>query len=101
MSPFECSLGFQPPLFPSQELDASVPSALPFVWHCRRTWMRARRVLAQSSRRTKAAADRHRASPPAYVYGQRVWLSTKDLPLQAPSQAGSQVHWSIPHHQGS
>ncbi|XP_057200603.1 uncharacterized protein LOC130560667 [Triplophysa rosa] len=32
------------------------------------------------------AADRHRSSPPAYVCGQRVWLSTMDLPLRVPSR---------------
>ncbi|XP_057210444.1 uncharacterized protein LOC130566748 [Triplophysa rosa] len=86
MSPFECSLGYQPPLFPSQELDAAVPSALAFVWWCHRTWTRAREVLAQTSLKTKTAADRHLVSPPAYVCGQRVWLSIKDLPLRAPSR---------------
>ncbi|KAI7808450.1 Pol polyprotein [Triplophysa rosa] len=86
MSPFECSVGYQPPLFPSQEPEAAVPSALAFVRRCRRTWTRARGVLARTSQRTKAAADRHRISPPPYVCGQRVWLSTKDLPLRAPSK---------------
>ncbi|KAI7797064.1 hypothetical protein IRJ41_012065 [Triplophysa rosa] len=86
MSPFECSLGYQPPLFPSQELDAAVPSALAFVRRCHRVWTKAREVLARTTLRTKAAADRHRISPPAYVCGQRVWLSTKDLPLRVPSR---------------
>ncbi|KAI7808332.1 Pol polyprotein [Triplophysa rosa] len=86
MSPFECSLGYNPPLFPSQEPDAAVPSALAFVQRCRRTWERSRGVLAQTAARTKAAADRHRSSPPTYVCGQRVWLSTKDLPLRAPAR---------------
>ncbi|KAI7806903.1 Pol polyprotein [Triplophysa rosa] len=70
----------------ASDLDAAVPSALAFVRRCHRTWTRAREVLAQTSLRTKTAADRHRVSPPAYVCGQRVWLSTKDLPLRAPSR---------------
>ncbi|XP_026103014.1 uncharacterized protein LOC113074396 [Carassius auratus] len=86
MSPFECSVGYNPPLFPSQEPDAAVPSALAFVQRCRRTWEKVRRILVQASGRTKTAADRRRSSPPAYVCGQRVWLSTKDLPLRAPSR---------------
>nr|XP_055065224.1 uncharacterized protein LOC129447483 [Misgurnus anguillicaudatus] len=68
------------------EPDALVPSALAFVRRCRCTWTRGRRMLAQSVRRTKTMANRHRSSPPTYVCGQRVWLSTKDLPLQAPSR---------------
>ena len=27
MSPFECTLGYQPPLFPAQEVKVAVPSA--------------------------------------------------------------------------
>ncbi len=86
MSPFECSVGYKPPLFPSQEPDAAVPSALAFVQHCRRTWERVREILLRTAGRTKAAADRRRSSPPTYVCGQRVWLSTKDLPLRSPSR---------------
>ncbi len=86
MSPFECSVGYKPPLFPSQEPDAAVPSALAFVQRCRRTWERVREILLRTAGRTKAAADRRRSPPPTYVCGQRVWLSTKDLPLRSPSR---------------
>lgn len=86
LSPFELSIGYQPPLFPSQEPEAAVPSALAFVRRCRRTWRRAKTLLLSNSRRTKAAADRHRRPPPRYVCGQKVWLSTKDLSLREPSR---------------
>ncbi len=69
MSPFECSVGYKPPLFPSQEPDAAVPSALAFVQRCRRTWERVREILLRTAGRTKAAADRRRSSPPTYVSG--------------------------------
>uniref|UniRef100_A0A9J8BS01 Uncharacterized protein n=1 Tax=Cyprinus carpio carpio TaxID=630221 RepID=A0A9J8BS01_CYPCA len=86
MSPFECSVGYLPPMFPSQEPDAAVPSALAFVRRCRSVWRKARKALVQASRRTKAAADRHRIPAHRYVCGQKVWLSTKDLPLKAVSR---------------
>lgn len=86
MSPFQCSVGYQPPLFPTQEPEAAVPSALAFVRRCRRTWKRAKVGLAWASRRTKAAVDRHRTPAPRYVRGQRVWLFTKDLPLRVASR---------------
>ncbi|KAI2654690.1 Transposon Tf2-9 polyprotein [Labeo rohita] len=32
---------------------------------------------------TKAQSDRHRSKPPVYVMGQKVWLSSKDIPLRS------------------
>ncbi len=85
LSPFECSLGYQPPIFPSLESEVAVPSAHAFVQRCRRTWTRARETLLQVGARTKAKADRHRSKPPVYVVGQKVWLSTKNIPLRSVS----------------
>lgn len=82
LSPFMCCLGYQPPLFPSQGSEAAVPSVQAYIDRCRRTWTRAREALLRARGRTKAAADRHRRQAPRYVCGQRVWLSTKDLPLK-------------------
>ncbi|KAL0185788.1 hypothetical protein M9458_017458, partial [Cirrhinus mrigala] len=85
LSPFECSLGYQPPIFPSLEAEVAVPSAHAFVQRCRRTWRRARETLLRVRARTKAQADRHRSKPPIYVVGQKVWLSSKDIPLRSVS----------------
>ncbi len=79
LSPFECSLGYQPPIFPSLETEVAVPSAHAFVQRCRRTWRRARETLLRVGARTKAQADRHRLRPPVYVVGQKVWLSSKNI----------------------
>ncbi len=83
LSPFECSLGYQPPLFPSMESEVAVPSAHAFVQRCHRTWTRARETLLRVGACTKAKADRHRLKPPVYVVGQKVWLSTKNIPLRS------------------
>ena len=45
MSPFECSLGYLPPLFPAQEEDISVPSVQHHLRRCRRVWKDARAAL--------------------------------------------------------
>ena len=85
-SPFECSMGYQPPLFPDQEGEVGVPSAEAFVRRCHRTWRHTRTALLRATARMKAQADRHRSRPPRYRQGQRVWLSTKDLPLKTDSR---------------
>ncbi|CAM4735650.1 unnamed protein product [Leuciscus chuanchicus] len=85
LSPFACSLGYQPAIFPSLESEVAVPSAHAFVQRCHRTWTRARETLLQAGARTKAKADRHRSRPPVYVAGQKVWLSTKNIPLRSVS----------------
>ncbi len=81
LSPFEGSLGYQPPIFPSTESEVAVPSAHAFVQRCRHTWSRARQTLLRVGARTKAQADRHWSKPPVYVVGQKVWLSSKNIPL--------------------
>ncbi|KAL0199059.1 hypothetical protein M9458_007599, partial [Cirrhinus mrigala] len=83
LSPFECSLGYQPPIFPSLNSEVAVPSAHAFVQRCHRTWRRARETLLQVGARTKAQADRHRSEPPVYVVGQKVWLSSSNIPLRS------------------
>ena len=76
MLPFECCLGYQPPLIPSQEEEVGVPSAQAFVWQCKRTW----RVIWPTW--MKQLADRRRIPAPTYWVGQRVWLSTKYIPIR-------------------
>ncbi|XP_061786544.1 uncharacterized protein [Nerophis lumbriciformis] len=79
-------LGYQPPLFPENELEVSVPSAHAMVKRCRRIWAAARQVLNKQGDRMKRAADRKRRPAPAYQPGQKVWLSAKDLRLKVPSK---------------
>ncbi|KAI3354259.1 hypothetical protein L3Q82_018790, partial [Scortum barcoo] len=43
-------------------------------------------MLLRNQSRMKAATDRHRRPAPAYRLGQKVWLSTKDLPLHVHSR---------------
>ncbi|KAL0147989.1 hypothetical protein M9458_056716, partial [Cirrhinus mrigala] len=50
---------------------------------CHRIWKRARETLLRVGARTKAQADRHRSKPPVYVVGQKVWLSSSNIPLRS------------------
>ena len=86
MSPFQCQFGFQPPLFPEEEMDVSVPSALQFVRRCKRTWKKVRQALLQTSKRNQRQANRLRRPAPSFRPGQRVWLAAKDLPLRVESR---------------
>ena len=80
--PSSAPIGYQPPLYVNQEREAACPSAQAFVHHCRRAWGWARTALLKSVDRYAASANKHCTPAPAYQVGQRVWLSTPDLPLK-------------------
>ena len=86
LTPFQCVYGYQPPIFDALEREVGVPAAQALVRRCRRTWTRARQVLLHKSSEYKKAADRRRSKAPTYTQGQKVWLSTRDLPLRIESR---------------
>lgn len=86
LSPFEASLGYQPPLFPEEEADLAVPSVQHHLQRCRRVWSRTREALLRAVARQRSCADRRRSPAPVYSPGQKVWLAAKDIPLRASSR---------------
>lgn len=53
LSPFQALYNYQPPLFPDQEIEVTVPSAQCLIFRCRRTWKRAWSALLRSSARVQ------------------------------------------------
>lgn len=86
LSPFECSLGYLPPLFPVQESDIAVPSVEAHLRRCRKIWKDTRAALGRTAEKNRRFADRHRIPSPVYTPGQKVWLSSKDIPLRTESR---------------
>ncbi|KAL3969834.1 glutaminyl-tRNA synthetase [Sarotherodon galilaeus] len=85
-SPFEASLGYQPPLFPALEGEHFVPSVQFHLRRCRRVWRATRAALLRTKERNKLLADRRRTPAPEYTIGQKVWLSTRFVPVHTESK---------------
>ncbi|XP_037103993.1 uncharacterized protein LOC119120871, partial [Syngnathus acus] len=86
LSPFHCVFGYQPPLFAHQERDTACPSTQACVRRCRRAWARARTALLRSVSGYARQANKRRSPAPEYRVGQRVWLSTQDVPQRTGSR---------------
>ncbi len=86
LTPFQCVLGFQPPMFPWSGEPTNLPSVTEWLQNSKVVWDRAHTHLLRAVRRQELQANRHRRVVPTYSPGQWVWLSTRDLRLRLPSK---------------
>ncbi|KAK3539568.1 hypothetical protein QTP70_010276 [Hemibagrus guttatus] len=84
LTPFQCVLGYQPPLFPWDGEPSDVPAVDYWFRESERVWGEAHRQLQRALRRCRSTADLRRSQAPAYQPGQKVWLSTRDIKLRLP-----------------
>uniref|UniRef100_A0A4W5RHC5 Integrase catalytic domain-containing protein n=1 Tax=Hucho hucho TaxID=62062 RepID=A0A4W5RHC5_9TELE len=86
LSPFQCVLGYQPVLAPWHQSQIEAPALDNWFRRSEETWDAAHVHLQWAVRRQKASADRHRSEAPVFAPGDRVWLSTRNLPFRLPCQ---------------
>ncbi|KAK3531831.1 hypothetical protein QTP70_029712 [Hemibagrus guttatus] len=84
LTPFQCILGYQPPLFPWSGEPLNVPVVDYWFQESERVWDSAHHQLQRALRRHRRTVDLRRSEAPIYQSGQKVWLSTRDIHLCQP-----------------
>ncbi len=74
LTPFQCVLGYQPPLFPWSGEPSEIPSVDYWFRESEKVWDEAHHQLQRAVCRRKMTADLRRSEAPHYQPGQKVWL---------------------------
>lgn len=77
LTPFQCILGYQPPLYPWNANSTESPAV--DEWFRWSEWEQTHQHLEAATHRTKENAHRCQGVTPDYKEGDRVWLATQDL----------------------
>ncbi len=86
LTPLQCVLGFQPPLFPWSGEPSDVPAVDYWFRESEGVWDATHHELQQAVRRQRMVADVRRSASPEYQPGQKVCLSTRDIKLRLASR---------------
>ncbi|KAI2643005.1 Transposon Tf2-8 polyprotein [Labeo rohita] len=84
LTPFQCVLGYQPPLFPWTEEPSNVPAVDHWFRESERVWDSAHIHLQRAVQQHKRFADVRRRPAPEFHPVDMVWLSTRDHRLRQP-----------------
>ncbi|XP_044044042.1 uncharacterized protein LOC122872197 [Siniperca chuatsi] len=84
LTPFQCVLGYQPPLFPWSGEPLEVPAVDHWFRESERVWDAAHHQLRRALCRRRLTANHRRSTTPRYLPGQKVWLSTRDIRMRLP-----------------
>uniref|UniRef100_A0A3B1IV37 Gypsy retrotransposon integrase-like protein 1 n=1 Tax=Astyanax mexicanus TaxID=7994 RepID=A0A3B1IV37_ASTMX len=79
LTPFQCILGYQPPLAPWTASSTEIPAVDDWMKRSEQVWEETHQQISEVLRKYKEQSDRHRGTTPQYQPGDRVWLSTRDL----------------------
>ncbi|KAK1788689.1 hypothetical protein P4O66_002511 [Electrophorus voltai] len=78
LTPFECILGFQPPLYPWNTPASGQPAVENLCRESEWTWEETHQRLHKAIAAFKRKEDRQRGENPQYTLGQKVWFSSRD-----------------------
>ncbi|KAK1802816.1 hypothetical protein P4O66_021352 [Electrophorus voltai] len=78
LTPFECVLGYQPPLYPWNLPMSDQPAVETCCRYSEQVWEETHGQLSSAIAAYKTKADKRRGNTPQYEPGERVWVATKE-----------------------